>query len=144
MFELSLTDSKNKIDNHLCRSYRDCNWGENREDYDFEVLSYLKKFNGKLLEFEDDIGGVFVYDMKQFNSISIGCLWINESHRGRRLNELIFDRLHLMNNRLYFFCLENLLYFYKRKNFQEFYLKEHNCYLMSNYKITVESDLSIF
>jgi hypothetical protein len=144
MSELTLIDSKNRINNHLLRSYLECNWGENYEDFKFENLNYLNKFNGKLLEFENEIGGVFVYDIKQFNSISIGCLWVNKNNRGKKLNELIFDKLLSMNDRLYFFCLEHLVEFYKRKNFKEIYLEKNNCYLMSNYQITVEHDLCIF
>lgn len=144
MYELFLTDSKTRINNHLLRSYLDCNWGENYTDFKFENLNYLNEFNGRLLEFEGEIGGVFVYDMQQFNSISIGCLWISKNHRGKKLNELIFDKLFSINNRVYFFCLEHLVYFYKRKNFNELYLQQHDCYLMSNYKTTDESSYFIF
>ena len=133
-----------RINNHLLRSYIECNWGENHEDYKFENLNYINKFNGKLLEFKNEIGGVFIYDMQEFNSISIGCLWINKNYRGINLTKAIFEKLYSINNRIYFFCLEHLVTFYKRKNFQELYLEAHNCYLMSNYQITSEYNNFIF
>jgi hypothetical protein len=118
-YQLKLTSDKKRIDNHILRSHEDCNWNQSFDDYG------------------NEIGGLFIYDMKKFNSIAIGCLWISKSMRGKKLSDLVFSYIEeRINTRIYFFCLEHLVNFYRRKNFKEIFLTKDNCYLMSNYQIT--------
>ena len=138
-YQLNLTNDKKRIDNHFTRSYVDCNWNQSFDDYRNEISNFMNERDGKLLEFENEIGGTLIYDIKKFNSIAIGCLWISKSMRGKKLPDLVFSYIEeKINTRIYFFCLEHLVDFYRRKNFKEIFLNESNCYLMSNYQTTEE------
>ena len=138
-YQLNLTNDKKRIDNHFTRSYVDCNWNQSFDDYRDEISNFMNERDGKLLEFENEIGGTLIYDIKKFNSIAIGCLWISKSMRGKKLPDLVFSYIEeKINTRIYFFCLEHLVDFYRRKNFKEIFLNESDCYLMSNYQITEE------
>ena len=144
-YQLRLTNDSNRINNHLKRCYDDCNWGENFKSFKNENLNFINNCNGKLLEFEDEIGGSFIYDIQKFNSVAIGCLWIEKNKRGKKLSDIFFNHIFKnINERIYFFCLEHLVEFYKRKNFKEIFLNENNCYLMSNYQISNEMNDYIF